>query len=69
MNTIPIHNKYNLTVAEAMQYFNLGETKIRELVRKSLEHEIDVDFVLVNGRRTLIKRQLFEDYLAEVSEI
>lgn len=59
-NTLTIDRKLNLTIEEAAAYSNIGENKIRELIR-----EPGVDFVLFIGRKILIKRKQFEQYLEE----
>ena len=56
---IPIWEKYTLTVEEAAQYFQIGENKLRRI----LEENPDEEFVLSNGNRKQIKRQLFEKYI------
>lgn len=55
---IPISEKFNLTVEEASQYFNIGRDKLYQLV-----NEEGCKFVLYNGRNILIKRKIFEKYL------
>lgn len=56
---VPIWEKFALTVNEAMQYFNIGEKKIRKFV----DNYEDYDFVMMNGTKALIKRKKFEDFL------
>lgn len=53
-----LKEKYNLTIKEASQYFNIGENKIRELAKQPLS-----DFTLYVGKKILIKREQFEKYL------
>ncbi len=65
MMEVPIWEKYALTITEAAQYFNLGEKKIRQLVR---EYE-DSDFILHNGNKALIKRMKFEEFMNETSSV
>lgn len=62
---MPIWEKYALTINEAVQYFNLGEKKIRQIVR---EYE-DSDFIMRNGNKALIKRKKFEEFMDETSSI
>lgn len=57
-NTIPICEKFNLTIEEASKYFNIGRDKLYELIK-----EDNCKFVLHNGRNILIKRKMFERYL------
>lgn len=61
---IPIYRKMNLTVKEAAAYSNIGENKIREMVK-----EKDCPFLLISGRNILIKRQAFERYIDSISQI
>lgn len=56
---VPIADKMNLTIAEAAEYRNIGEWKIRELIKKR-----DCDFVLTIGTKNFIKRKKFENYIA-----
>ena len=57
---IPINEKFNLTIEEASQYFNIGRDKLYSLTK-----EDGCKFVLRNGRSILIKRKLFEKYLEQ----
>lgn len=57
-NVIPIKEKINLTIREAVEYSNIGETTIRKLL-----HEKGCPFLLKVGSRHLIKRKEFEKYL------
>lgn len=56
--TVPISEKLNLTIEEAAQYSNIGQHKIRELLREN-----DCDFSLNVGTKVLIKRERFVKYL------
>ena len=64
-DTVPIWEKYTLTIEEAAQYFQIGENKLRRL----LEENPDRDFILCNGNRRLIKRVLFEKYIDQCSVV
>lgn len=55
---MPLSEKYNLTIKEAAEYFNIGENKLREMTK-----EDGCNFVLYIGKKTLIKRPVFEEYL------
>lgn len=55
---INIKDKYLLTIKEAVQYFNIGENKLRELT-----NDQNCTFVLWNGNKRLIKRKEFEEFL------
>lgn len=61
-NTIvPIWEKYNLTIEEAAEYSNIGENKIRELIK-----DPNCKFVLsVGNKKHLIKRKKFEEFLLD----
>lgn len=48
-----------LTIPEAIDYFGIGEKKLRAIV----DLYIDDGFVLQNGSRYLIKRERFESFL------
>ena len=58
---IPVWEKWNLTIAEASEYFNIGETKLREIITNNPT----ADYILKNGNKTLIKRKQFETYIDE----
>ena len=62
---IPIWEKFNLTINEASEYFNLGEKKMRFLA----DNYNDYGFVLQNGNKTLIKRRKFEDFINETNAV
>ena len=57
-NAVPVADKALLTLEEAGMYFNIGVNKIRELT--SDDH---CPYVLWNGSKRLIKRELFKEYL------
>ena len=61
--SVPICRKYTLTIAEASEYFNIGEKKLRQLVQENNT----ADFILNNGVKVLIKRVKFEEYLDGLS--
>jgi len=63
-NKIPISEKFNLTIAEASEYFNIGRDKLYELAK-----EDGCKFVIHNGRSVLIKRKVFEKFLEQISYI
>lgn len=58
-NTVAIHNKLLLTVEEAAEYTNIGTKKLRELM-----HDYEREFVLCVGKKHLIRRKEFVDFLA-----
>ena len=63
-NTLPISEKALLTLEEAAEYFNLGMNKIRELTAD--DH---CPYVLWNGSKRLIKREIFKEYLYSLYSI
>ena len=62
---ILVKGKFCLTIEEASRYFRIGEKKLRKLVNSNL----DVGFVIQNGVKILIKRQRFEQFLDKLSSI
>ena len=58
MKTVPIYEKANLTIEEAAAYSGIGQHKIRELAQRD-----DADFALFVGRKLLIKRKRFDQYI------
>lgn len=63
-NTIPIYEKYALTIEEAAAYSNIGQNKISELLK-----DPRCTFVLWVGRKKLVKRKAFEDFISKQVEI
>lgn len=57
----PTYHKYCLTIKEAVEYFNLGEKTLYRLVDEYKE-EFD-SFVLTVGKKYLIKREKFSEFL------
>ena len=55
---VPIYQKCNLTIQEAVQYSNIGETTIRKLLKMR-----GCPFLLKVGNKQLVKRKEFEKYL------
>lgn len=64
-NHIPIWNKYCITIEEAAVYFRLGENKLRVLINSNPTAE----YILWNGNRAQIKRELFEKFLNKQNAI
>ena len=62
---IPIWEKFLLTVPEASEYFCICEKRLRQLVNEN-QH---LDFVLFNGKKVLIKRKKFEEFLNSTTTI
>lgn len=61
---VNIKDKLNLTAEEAAKYSNIGINKIEEMLRKP-----NCPFVLYIGRKKLVKRIPFEEYLRKVIEL
>ncbi len=61
---IPIYEKYALTIEEAAIYSNIGQNKLNELLK-----EPRCTFVLFVGRKKLVKRKAFEDFISRQVEI
>ncbi|MDY2590828.1 MAG: excisionase [Agathobacter sp.] len=59
--------KFLLTVKEASLYFNIGENKMHRIVNDYLDS--DYKFVVQNGGRNMIKRQMFEEFLNQTTSI
>jgi len=62
---VPIWEKYTLTVSEASNYFNIGESRLRRFLS---EHEGE-DYILMNGKKVLIKRMQFEKIIDGLGSI
>ena len=61
---VPIWQKMALTIEEAAAYSNIGINRIRELC-----DDPACSFVLFVGRKKLIKRKAFEEYINRRYEI
>ena len=62
MPSLKPHERYALTIREAAQYSNIGETKLREICTMP-ENAV---LLLRVGTKTLIKRKAFEEYLDKI---
>ena len=65
VNSIPICDKYVLSVEEASQYFHIGVNKIRRLVNEHAE----ADWVLWNASHAFIKRTKFEKFIDSINAL
>lgn len=63
-NSVPIWEKYNLSVEEAAAYSNIGQNKLYSMIQ-----DPRCSFVLYVGTKRLIKRKAFERFLQENIEI
>lgn len=57
--------KFLLTFEEASRYFGIGENKLRNMA----SYGDTPDWAVHNGKRTLIKRVLLEQYLLNAETI
>lgn len=62
---VPLCEKYTLTIAEAAEYFRIGEHKLRRLA----EENPFADWLLMNGNRVQIKRKMFEEHIDKLKSI
>lgn len=58
---LPWWQKYSLTLNEASEYFGIGYKKLKAFIQSNE----DAEYVLWNGNRAQIKRELFEKFLNE----
>lgn len=59
VQTVPIHEKLTLTIREAAEYSNIGIHKIDEMLRTP-----NCPFVLFVGKKKLVKRKEFEEFIS-----
>ncbi len=59
VQTVPIQEKLALTIREAAEYSNIGINKIDEMLRKP-----NCPFVLFVGKKKLVKRKEFEEFIS-----
>lgn len=64
MISVPVWEKVNLNLEEAAAYFGIGINKLREIT-----DDDGCPFVLFVGRKRLIKRKAFENYLTSAYSI
>ena len=65
--TVPIWEKYMLTVDKAVQYFGIGEKKMRTLIAENIN--TDYCFTVQIGNKSLINRQKFENFLNQTTSL
>lgn len=56
--SLPISEKFTLTIKEASEYFSIGIKNMRRLAEENTD-----SFAVYNGNRYLIIRSRFEKYL------
>ena len=59
VQTVPVHEKLALTIREAAEYSNIGINKIDEMLRTP-----NCPFVLFVGKKKLVKRKEFEEFIS-----
>ena len=65
--TVPIWEKYMLTVDEAVQYFGISEKKMRTLIAENIN--TDYCFTVQIGNKSLVNRQKFENFLNQTTSL
>ena len=60
MNPVPIYHKITLTIEEAADLSNIGINRIDAMLRKP-----NCPFVLFVGKKKLVKRKEFEEYISK----
>ena len=63
--TIPVWERYTLSIEEAAAYFRIGENKLRKIVSENK----DADYLLWNGNRPQTKRKKFEQLIGRLSVV
>lgn len=63
--TISFYNKYLMTVEEAAVYFHIGNKKMRSMIKEYP----GAKWILRNGKRIMIKREMFAKWLDNQSAI
>lgn len=61
---VPICDKVTLTIEEAAEYSNIGQTRLSALLKQPR-----CPFVLYVGTKKLVKRKEFERFISENVEI
>lgn len=62
--SIPIWEKQNLTIKEASMYSGIGETTIRSLLKQK-----NCPFLLMVGKKQLVKKKKFDEYIEKIKYI
>lgn len=61
---VPLWHKVTLNMEEAMAYTGIGRDKLREMTNRE-----DCPFVLWIGNKRLIKRTVFDEYIAKMYSV
>ena len=62
--SMPLWERYLMTIEEASSYFRIGENKLRQLANEYKE-----ECVVMNGNRMLIKKKKFEKDIDRLEQI
>ena len=54
-----------LSIKDAAEYFGIGQNRFRMFIRQNR----DADWLLYNGRKTLIKKKMLEDYINSIKSL
>lgn len=65
--SVPIWERFLLTIKEASMYFNIGENKMHRIANDYIDSEHK--FVIQNGNRVMINRKKFENFLNTITSI
>ena len=60
-SNIPTYRKYCFSIKEAAEYSSIGESRLRKII----EDNEPIDWVLHVGTQIRIKRELFEKWIDE----
>jgi len=61
---VPLWHKVTLNLEETMAYTGIGKDKLREMTNRE-----DCPFVLWIGNKRLIKRKVFDEYIAKMYSV
>ena len=64
-SSVPLWEKYSLSIQEAADYYGIGEKRLRQIAYENQGE----NFVLEIGTHIRFKRKLFEEYLDKVTGI
>lgn len=62
--SMPLWERYLMTIEEASSYFRIGENKLRQI-----DNEHKRECVVMNGNRMLIKKKNFEKVIDKLEQI
>ena len=62
---VPVWKRYLLTIPEASRFYHIGERNLRSFINT---HQSEI-FILQIGNKTLIKKDLFEEFIKSSTTI